>query len=457
MVEDREDDALKQNKEELNSSPKSSKDSALSEKNETNTRIIKSTVKVDTDRIDAVMDLVGELVVIKSQLLQEVRERDENSSHLASLTDQLDGMVRDLYDRSLSMRMTSLKPIFVKVQRILRDLSVRLDKPIHLNVSGESTEIDRTMIETLTDPLIHIARNAIDHGIESKDERASSGKHEKASIDFNAYQEGGNVIIEFVDDGGGIDPEKVKRKAVTNGIISEEQAAGLANEEAIYLIFSPGFSTAAQVSDISGRGVGLDVVKSNLKKIKGNIDLQSELGKGTRFKISIPLTTAIIDGMILVNNGIRYILPISNIKELIQFDNLQITQTSEKNSVIFNREKFIPTIELDEILQFHSDNLNIDLHKEKNDLSKKTIVVLESGTEEMALAVDKVIGQGQFVIKSLGESFDHIQGIAGGSIMGDGKISLIIDIHGLQQKYAHNLSLDSKPNHLVDPSSLEAV
>ncbi|MEZ4871830.1 MAG: ATP-binding protein [Bdellovibrionales bacterium] len=218
---------------------------------------------------------------------------------------------------------------------MLRDLSVPLDKPIQLDVSGENTEIDRTMIETLADPLIHIARNAIDHGLENQSERAKAGKPKTASIVFRAYQEGGQVVIEFIDDGKGINPQKVKQKAIENGVLDNDAAEKMSDEEAVNLIFAPGFSTAAEVSDISGRGVGLDVVRTNIEKIKGGISVKSTVGEGTTFKMSIPITTAIIDGMVTVSDGITYILPISNVKELLQLSAVEMTETGKNSNVIF--------------------------------------------------------------------------------------------------------------------------
>ncbi|MBC86578.1 MAG: hypothetical protein CL677_05300 [Bdellovibrionaceae bacterium] len=395
-----------------------------------------STVKVDTRRIDSVLDLVGELVVIKSQLIQEVENEPGSHNKLVSLMDQLDGMVRDLYDRSLSMRMTSLKPLFVKVQRVLRDLSVRLDKPIDLQVSGEATEIDRTMIETLTDPLIHIARNAIDHGLENKSERAESGKRETASVVFRAYQEGGHVVIEFKDDGKGIHPEKVKQKAIENGVLDPETAEKMSDDEAVNLIFAPGFSTAAEITDVSGRGVGLDVVRTNIEKIKGGITVQSKVGEGTTFSISIPMTTAIIDGMIMVSNGISYILPINNVKELLQFSKVEATETAQRSEVIFSRGKYIPILDLREVLPV--SELNKEQYRCKgsgHSVTDKTVVIVEHNNTEYSIVVDEVLGKGQFVIKSLGESFENCLGVTGGSIMGDGKVSLILDVNGIHKRY----------------------
>ena len=417
-------------------------------------KIVASTVKVDTARIDSVLDLVGELVVIKSQLLQEVQGDQSAQLKLISLMDQLDGMVRDLYDRSLSMRMTSLKPLFVKVQRVLRDLSVRLDKPIDLQVSGEGTEIDRTMIETLTDPLIHIARNAIDHGLENREDRSKSNKDTTATIVFRAYQEGGSVIIEFKDDGKGISPDRVKQKAIDNGVISEDTASKMPDEEAVNLIFAPGFSTADVVSDISGRGVGLDVVRTNIEKIKGNITVKSKVNEGTCFRISIPLTTAIIDGMVMISEGITYILPVNNVKELLQFSKVNATETGTNSNVIFSRGKYIPIINLKDILPMNSD---IDLKKiqsigpNNQKVNNKTVVIVEHNSTEFALVVDEVVGKGQFVIKNLGGAFENTRGITGGSIMGDGKVSLILDVNGIYTKYL----TEYKNQHTHEPERIQ--
>jgi len=389
-----------------------------------------STIKLDIDRLDSVLDLVGELVVIKSQLIQNEIIMASQSTGLHSVISMFDKTVRELHDKTLSMRMTSLKPLYMKVQRAVRDLSSKLGKAIELELTGEDTEIDRTMIELLGDPLVHLVRNAVDHGIESAEARKLSGKPLKACLRIKAEQAGSQVTIEIIDDGQGIDKTKVLQSALEKGLLAGRDLDAISETEAINLIFAPGFSTAKQVTDVSGRGVGLDVVKTNIERLRGRIDIKTKLGQGTSFKISIPFTTAITDGMVVLIDHRRYIIPINAIREFVQIEQNSLTQISEERAVIEIRGRFLPLVITRKILFSHSfKNLAPD------DKSEAMVGVVEHGGVWLALAIDSVIGQSQFVIKTLGENFSHTLGIAGAAILGDGSVALVLDVDGLVQRH----------------------
>lgn len=403
-------------------------------------------VKLDSGRIDAVLDLVGELVVIKSQLLQEFSGNAKQSIRQNGLLALLDKTVRELQDKTLTMRMTSLKPMFLKMQRIVRDLAIKLDKPVEFVTDGEDIEIDRTMIDLLADPLVHITRNAVDHGIEKKAVRAERGKPAKATVKMTAKQAGGRVLIEIRDDGGGIDRSRVLKKAIDNGIVTEVAASRMTDRQVYDLLFAPGFSTAEKVTDVSGRGVGLDVVKSNIEKLKGTIDIESELGKGSTFRISLPLTTAIMDGIIVMIDGYRFVMPIDSIRELVQIADKSIIEITPDRKVVSVRDRVLPLIQMNEVLSFaRGGNYSTEGEAavstgEQNAFGRQTkgmVVVIESLGFKTALRIDGVIGQSQVVVKSLGENMKSTSGIAGAAILGDGKIALVLDVDGLSRQINH--------------------
>ena len=403
---------------------------SLNKSEKSGNRLTQSSIKVDTERVDGLLDLVGELVVIKSQLMQKSVVRQSSDTHLSSILAQMDKMVRELYDRTLSIRMTSMRPLFIKVQRIVQDLSKKLNKPVKLRVSGEMTEIDRLMIDQLSDPIVHLARNAIDHGLESVEERKACGKSEKGHMSCEAYQEGSSVILEFTDDGKGISHERVFKKARGQGLIpSSAVVDDYSIDEINQLIFKAGFSTAEVVSDVSGRGVGLDVVKSNIEKLQGAIHVISRQGEGTTFRLILPLTSAIADGMMVVINGNRYILAIPEIHELIKLHDVKISTANDGEEIVNIREEFLSLLRAGELLDIPC------IHKEDHNSVSQVVMVVGRGTNRYALLVDAVLGQSQFVIKGLGEHFQKVPGVSGGAIMGDGRVALILDVESLAQKY----------------------
>lgn len=389
-----------------------------------------SSVKVDTDRIESVLDLVGELVVIKSQLINETSTYNNNLK-LNSIVSLLDKTIRELQDKALGMRMTPLKPLFLKAQRIARDLSIKLEKQVEFLMSGEDTEIDRNMVELVADPLMHIIRNSLDHGIERPETRRQKGKPEKGTVSVSARQVGGRVILKIEDDGGGINRDRVLKKGIERNLIPAGRSPeSLSDSEVFNLIFAPGFSTAEQITDVSGRGVGMDVVKTNIEKLRGTIDISSNPERGTCMTVSIPLTTSITDGMLIVIQGRSYVIPMDSIRELGEVQPGAITRVSTHQEVLSVRGQLIPILPVNQIFASIPAAAN---HVEREGFNRtgNMIVVVEVNGKQFVLRIQGVIGQTQVVLKALGESFENIQGIAGAAILGDGKVSLVLDLDGL--------------------------
>ncbi|HWU41895.1 MAG TPA: chemotaxis protein CheA, partial [Bdellovibrio sp.] len=394
-----------------------------------------SAIKVDTGRVDSVLDAVGELVVLKNQLVHDETVRSGVNLRLEAIVDQLDKAVRELYEKTLSIRMTPLKSMFIKIQRIVRDVSLTLDKPVDLQLIGEETEVERTVFELLGDPLVHLVRNSMDHGIEKKEIRQQRNKPATAKVTVSAKQNGGNVIIEICDDGGGINREKVLGKAIERGLVpSNVDPASIPDETVFQYIFQPGFSTADKISDLSGRGVGLDVVKSNLDKINGKINISSKAGVGTTFRLTIPLSTAITDGIIVALDGARYILPIHSIREIVRVQPKDYTNISKAGRVASIRGHLLPVIDVSKTLGTINWTLNKKdqqlVQRRENSLSARReetmLVIIESMTGQMAFPVDDVLGQAQVVVKPINTGH-NIPEVAGAAILGDGRTVLILE------------------------------
>lgn len=394
-----------------------------------------SAIKVDTARVDSVLDAVGELVVLKNQLVHDEVVRSGGNLRLEAIVDQLDKAVRELYEKTLSIRMTPLKSMFIKIQRIVRDVSLALDKPVDLVLAGEETEVERTVFELLGDPLVHLVRNAMDHGVEKKEIRQERGKPPVAKVTVSAKQSGGNVVIDIVDDGGGINREKVLQKAIERDLIpAGVDPATIPDEQVFQFIFHAGFSTADKISDLSGRGVGLDVVKSNLDKIHGKINISSKLGQGTTFRMTIPLSTAITDGIIVAIEGARYILPIHSIREIVRVQPKDYTNISGAGKVANIRGLLLPVLDVSDTL----GSINWTLHQKdetlaarrENSLSARReesmLVIIESMMGQMAFPVDDVLGQAQVVVKPL-TTGHSVPEVAGAAILGDGRTVLVLD------------------------------
>lgn len=384
-----------------------------------------TTVKVDTERIENVLNAVGELVVIKSQLFNELEGSLNQNPRLGSVISLLDRTIRDLQDKALSMRMTPLKSTFLKLHRIVRDLSIRLSKPVDFKMEGEDVEMDRTMVEVMGDPLMHIIRNSLDHGIERSEIRVQKGKTPQGTVTLSARVSGGRVVILIKDDGGGINRNRILEKAMERGlIVSQDEANSLSDSEVFQLIFEPGFSTAEVVTDVSGRGVGMDVAKTSIEKLRGHIQIESTLGVGTTFTLSLPMTTSITDGMLVQVNNHPFILPIDGIKELVDSKEATLSSTVRGEKVLKLRDKFFQVIDL------HSVFSKVKM----DNVCSSAIVLVEHQTHQKAILVDKVIGQAQVVQKPLSHQLaDGVSGLSGAAILGDGRVALVIDVESLFQ------------------------
>lgn len=382
-------------------------------------------LKVDSDKIDQFIDTLGEIVVLKSQLENQC-EQYVGDLRLATLLRLLDRNVRQLQDEALSLRMTDFKNLSLKMQRTVRDLSLKLDKRIDFEFSGAETELDRSLIETLSDPIMHIVRNSLDHGIEHEADRMLDGKNPVGKIQMIFKQHGPKVHIEIIDDGKGMQPAKILKKAIEKGLISAEAGQSLSDTEILQFVFAPGFSTAEKITDVSGRGVGMDVVMTNIKKIQGEVRLSSEFGQGTRILIQVPLTTAITDGLVVTNRGQTFIIPVSCIRELAPWsdDSRQLLDARSGHSVAFYREKSIPYVDLHKILSTPNTAA-------ASTAFRGLQITVDSKNGLYAFRVDEVVGQSQVVLKTLDAKFLHVDGVSGGAVLGDGTVGLILDPESL--------------------------
>lgn len=387
-----------------------------------------NSIRVDLSKIDGLMNNIGELVIAHSMLTQytSTMEDQKIKSDLSERLDLIDRHIRELQESVMSVRMVPMETVFSKFPKVIRDTAKKLDKKIEFRHSGESVEIDKAMIEGLTDPLMHIVRNAMDHGIESPDVRRKAGKNDHGTLMMSAEQANGQMIIKIQDDGGGINLTKVTAKAIENGVIEEYQASQMSREDKAMLIFAPGLSTADAVTDISGRGVGMDVVMSNIKKLGGTVKVDTEEGYGSTFTIALPLTLAILDGLNIRIGTEQFVLPLSVIIESLNPDEEMIKQIGDRNSeVLMLRNEFIPIVRLHSIF---------NVEPEYKNLKDGLLIVVRSGTQKIAVFVDEFMNQQQFVIKPLDRNFRNARGIGGATVRGDGTIGLIIDTMNIMEK-----------------------
>ncbi|WP_353686561.1 chemotaxis protein CheA [Thermodesulfovibrio sp. 3462-1] len=388
-----------------------------------------STLRVDVERIDKVMDLAGEIVLARNRLLNLSNKLeakyagDEHIEGLVETTAFLDRVTSDLQLAVMKMRMQPLQKVFVKFPRMVRDLARTLGKEVDLEIIGEDTEVDKSVIEHIGDPLVHIIRNSIDHGIETPEERISKGKPSQGKIVINAYQKGTQIVIDISDDGKGIDVEAVKAKAITKGLITLEEAEKLSEEAIINLIFLPGFSTKDVSTELSGRGVGMDVVKSNVAKLNGYVEIFTEKDKGTTFRISLPLTLAIIQAMMVQVGQEVYAIPQSMIEETLRVDINEIKEVTGQK-VLTVRNRVLPLFMLNEILGAFGSAEN----------QRKYVLVASVGDKRFCISVDSVLGQEEIVIKTINGVDSEECGIMGATITGDGKVVLILDLALLSRK-----------------------
>ncbi len=390
---------------------------------------VEKTVRTSVERLDNLMNLVGELITDRNRLYQirstleaSIRNSDQvdvlsdTITHVGRITDQLQMEV-------MGIRMLPVSNTFSKFPRMVRDLSAKLNKKIDLTIEGENTELDRSVIEEINDPLIHLIRNSVDHGIETAEDRQKTDKPERATIKLTARHEQGRIILTVEDDGRGIDPDKIRASAVGKGILSEADAASLSDDEAINLIFSSGFSTARVVNDVSGRGVGLDIVRNNIQRLNGTVMVETEKGKGTRFMVTLPLTLAIVPTLLVRVAHNTLAIPLVTVVETLRISIKEI-QTVNSRPVIRLRDKVLPLLDMTETFGFDSS---------KKDLGYRYVVVVGMGKQMMGLAVDRLLGQEEVVVKSLGSIIGEVNGIASAAILGDGSVILIVDVQDLFQ------------------------
>lgn len=384
-----------------------------------------SSIRVDVEILDRLMNLVGELVLARNQILQYIPATADST--FIQTSQHLNLITTELQEGVMKTRMQPIGNIWGKFPRVVRDLSMSVGKKIRLEMEGKDTELDKTLIEAIKDPLTHIVRNSCDHGIESPEKRVENGKDEEGVLLLRAFHEGGQVNIEIIDDGGGIDPKKIKEKALEKQIVTQEQANRMGDRELVNLIFAPGFSTAEKITNVSGRGVGMDVVRNNIEKIGGTVDIQSQKGKGTTLRVKIPLTLAIIPALIVTSGGGRYAIPQINLLELLRLDGEQAKKSIEQVQGTFVyrlRGNLLPLIYLHEELQ---------LEKVVDD-EAINIVVLYADDRHFGLVVEGISDTEEIVVKPLGEQLKGLIAFSGATIMGDGKLALILDVIGLAQK-----------------------
>ncbi len=384
-------------------------------------------VKVDTDKLDNIVDMVGELAIAQSMLRQNPLVQSTADRRLFQIVNQLNVITSSLQKTAMSLRMVPISQSFQKMLRLVRDLAKKAGKEVELRMTGEETEIDRNMVEEIYEPMVHMIRNAIDHGLELPEERTANRKPPRGTIYLKAYHKGGDIVIEIADDGRGLNKEKIRQKAIANGLIQENE--NLSDEAIENLIFQPGFSTADRITDISGRGVGTDVVKSKIEKLRGRVEVKSTQGQGTRFFMRLPLTLAIVDGIIVKVGPDRFVLPTLSVQEFYKPRESEYLTVRGKGEMIKVRQDLIPLVRLD---HWANGNGHSNPSAETREPPwKKLVVVVEHQGKRKCLLVDELVGQEEVVIKSLGQWLRKVKGIAGGAILGDGRVGLIIDISGV--------------------------
>lgn len=382
--------------------------------------VISKTIRVDIEKLDSLMNLVSELIIAKNTIVSAADSSDSSTQALNEQVEYLESVTTNLHEAVMKVRMVPIESAVQKFPRMVRDLEKKLDKKMQLTITGEETELDRTVVDEIGDPLMHLIRNSADHGLEHPDERTASGKPEMGTIFLNAFQDGNSVVIEVGDDGKGIDVEAVRSKIVDRGLASEETAAQFTDKEVIDYLFDPGFSMAKKVTDISGRGVGLDVVKSNIESLGGDVSVKTKLGEGSTWIIRLPLTLAIIQALMVIVGNEKYAISLDSITtiENIPSSDVKLVQGKE---VIQLRGTVIPIVRLSEILGFENTRQNEDM----------IVVIAKKGDSQAGLVVDELIGQQEIVIKSLGKYINNDRIISGATILGDGEVALIIDANAL--------------------------
>ncbi|GKW19705.1 chemotaxis protein CheA [Pectobacterium araliae] len=380
-----------------------------------------TSIRVAVEKVDQLINLVGELVITQSMLAQRSSELDPVAhGDLLNSMGQLERNARDLQESVMSIRMMPMEYVFSRFPRLVRDLAAKLDKQVELTLMGSSTELDKSLIERIIDPLTHLVRNSLDHGIESPDKRVAAGKSAVGNLTLSAEHQGGNICIEVIDDGAGLNREKILAKALSQGLAVSD---AMSDEEVGMLIFAPGFSTAEKVTDVSGRGVGMDVVKRNIQEMGGHVEIHFQAGKGTTIRILLPLTLAILDGMSVKVNNEVFILPLNAVMESLQPQSEDLYPLAGGERVLQVRGEYLPLVEL-----FHI----FDVDGAKTDATQGIVVILQSAGRRYALLVDQLIGQHQVVVKNLESNYRKVPGVSAATILGDGSVALIVDVSALQ-------------------------
>jgi two-component system chemotaxis sensor kinase CheA len=384
-----------------------------------------SRVKVDTRKLDLLVEMVGELVVAQSLLRHDERLKIDVNAPIALKISQMARITSEVQQITMAMRMVPIQGLFQKTARLARDLSRKSGKLVEFVTSGEDTELDRNIVEELADPLVHMIRNSMDHGLESPEERVKAGKSPTGKVGLRASHQAGMIVVEIFDDGRGLDAAKLRSRGIERGLINENSS--YSEEELFGLIFEPGFSTAAKVTDISGRGVGMDVVKRHIERLRGRIDIRSQLGAGATFLLKLPLTLAIIDGLVVGVGGERYVVPIVAVREMFRPAKNTVTSIEGNREMVRLRDQVMPVVRLSERFGIRASNQSLE---------QSLLIVTETESRVFSLVVDELLGRQEVVIKSLGEVFGNIAGIAGGAILGDGRVGLILDPKGVFESTA---------------------
>ena len=404
-------------------------------------------IRVNIDKVDSLINMVGELVITQSMLSMMGQDFTmERVEHLKDGLDQLERHTRELQESVMLIRMVPISFAFNRFPRMVHDLSVKLGKKIELKMSGETTEVDKTVIEKIGDPLVHLVRNSLDHGIESPEERLEAGKPEVGNIELGAYHKGGSIVIEIKDDGCGLPKERILNKAIEQGIVDENH--DLSERQIYELIFQPGFSTTNSVSDLSGRGVGMDVVRRNINDLSGTIEISSEEGVGSTFTIRLPLTLAILDGQIISAGSDTYIMPLVSIVESLQIQPEMINMVAGRGETVRLRDEYIPIIRLHEVFEIEG--------AKASDLCDGLLVIVEGEGRRCGLFVDDLVGQQQVVVKSLESNYQQVDGISGATILGDGSVALILDVPGIF-RLAKDGAGEVSDDKLIDTTVSEAA
>lgn len=413
---------------EMGATTKENIDEALNEQRKTKT--LKTTaIKVDTKKLNLLLELVGELVIAQSIVSQNETLKTEENKRLSKDIVDMAKITGGIQDNIMALRMVPLRQMFQKMNRLVRDLSRKMDKKVNFVTTGEETEIDKTIVEQLNDPLVHLLRNAVDHGLESADERLKAGKPDIGTVTLKAYQQSGNVVIEIRDDGRGLDLEKIREKSIERGLIEKDKT--YTEEEIRNLIFLPGLSTHDKATDISGRGVGMDVVRKNIEKLGGRTEIHSKRGEGSVFIVKLPLTMAIVDGMLVKVGQERYIIPTVAISQTIQLKPGQLSKVINKGEIINIRGELIALVRLHELFGISNGSAGSAGAAGSADAAGSLVIIVSTETQKRGLMVDDLLGQHQVVIKNLDNRLRGIKGFSGSSILGDGLVGLILDISAI--------------------------